>query len=114
MSSSIADIESGITKIEALIKSLREDRDRARAEAAETKRQLEERELELLQMDEDRREERLAFDDTLAEARKESENLEVKLTELAARIKNLMPLVAEYDRADPNADAILTAPGDRT
>jgi uncharacterized protein involved in exopolysaccharide biosynthesis len=114
MSSSITDIESGITKIETLIKSLREDRDKARAEAADAKRLLEERELELLQLDEERQEERRGFDDMLSEARQASENLEAKLAELAARIKNLMPLVAEYDHADSNAETVRTPPGDRT
>jgi chromosome segregation ATPase len=112
MSSSITDIESGITKLEALIKSLREDRDKARAEAAEAKSALEERELELLQADEERREERRGFEDTLSETRQESEKLEAKLAELAARIKNLMPLIAEY--GDSNAETVRTPPDDRT
>jgi predicted nucleic acid-binding Zn-ribbon protein len=114
MGSSITDIESGITKIEALIKALREDRDKARAEAADAKRLLDERELELLQMDEERQEERRVSDDRLSEAKQASENLEAKLTELAARIKNLMPLVAEYDDTDSNADVVRIPPYDRT
>ena len=114
MSSSIIDIESGITKLEALIKSLREDRDKARAEAAEAKRLLDERELELLQVDEERQEERRGFDDMLSEARQASENLEARLAELAARIKNLVPLVAEYDHTDSDAETVLIPPGDRT
>jgi uncharacterized protein involved in exopolysaccharide biosynthesis len=113
MGSSIIDIESGIAKIETLIKSLREDRDKARAEAAEAKRLLEERELELLQMDEERQDERRGFDEALSEARQASENLETRLAELAARIKNLMPLVAEYDHADSNAETVRIPPDDR-
>ncbi|MDR1508764.1 MAG: hypothetical protein LBS53_03930 [Synergistaceae bacterium] len=112
MSSLITDIESGITKIEELIKSLREDSDKARAEAEDAKRALEERELELLQIDEERQEERRAFDDMLSEARQAGENMEARLAELAVRIKNLIPLVAEYDDTDSDA-AVRTPPGDR-
>jgi predicted RNase H-like nuclease (RuvC/YqgF family) len=114
MGSSITDIESGITKIETLIKSLRDDRDKARAEAAELKRLLEERELELLQMDEDRQEERRGFEERISETRKTSESLETRLAELAERIKNLMSLVTEYAPADLETETFPASPDDRT
>jgi septal ring factor EnvC (AmiA/AmiB activator) len=112
MSSSITDIESGITKIEALMKSLREDRDKSQSEVSEIKRLLEERELDLLQAEEEREKERRGFEEELSEERKARENLEEKLSELAARINSLMPLVAEYARA--NSEAARISSDDRT
>jgi chromosome segregation ATPase len=115
MSSSIIDIENGITKIEALIKLLREDRDKAREEEEAAKRAIEEREIELLQMDEDRQEERRGYEEKLSEARQANEELEARLTELAARIKNnIVPLVAEYDHADSPAETDQATHDERT
>jgi len=96
MSDSILDIESGMDKIEALVKTLREERDTARAEAQSMKRSLDDREMEYLQIDEELREFKRASEEQLAAERKEREDLENRLAEVALKFKNIMPLVMKY------------------
>ncbi|MDR1650933.1 MAG: hypothetical protein LBR87_04035 [Synergistaceae bacterium] len=100
MIDSIVDIESGIDRIEAIVKSLREERDRARSEAEALRKSLDERELELLQIDEELQQTKRGFDEKIAEEGRARGELESRLTELAARIKNLLPLVDEYQPSD--------------
>jgi chromosome segregation ATPase len=96
MSDSIMDIESGLDKIEALIRALRDERDKARDEAADLKRALDDREMELLQSDEELQQTKRKCEEQLAEARDAREEMERRLSEVAAKMKNMMPLVAEY------------------
>jgi chromosome segregation ATPase len=96
MSDSIADIENGLLKIEALIRGLSEDRDKARAEIAELKRALDDRELELLTLDEAQQNMKNDYESQIAESARAREELELKLEELASKIMALMPLVEEY------------------
>jgi predicted AAA+ superfamily ATPase len=96
MSDSIADIERGLLKIEALIKGLRDDRDMARTEAAELKRALDDRELEFMALDEERQNMKNDYEKQIAESSRAREELELKLEELASKIVDLMPLVEEY------------------
>jgi chromosome segregation ATPase len=96
MADSIMDIESGIEKIEVLVKNLREDRDKARSEVAALKSALDDRELELLQIDEELQQERRRFEEQLSESVRSKEDLEHRLTEVASKIRNLLPLIAGY------------------
>ena len=96
MSDSILDIESGIDKIEALVKTLREERDTAKAELEPIKRALDDREMEFLQIDEELQELKRNGDERLAEERKAREDLENRLAEVAVKVKNLLPIVMEY------------------
>ena len=105
MSDSILDIESGLDKIETLVKTLHEERDAARAEAAALKRALDERETEYLQIDEELQEVRRTSEEQLEAARREREDLENRLAEVALKFKNILPLVMEYsDDADEEPD----------
>ena len=96
MSDSIADIEKGLMKIETLIRGLSEDRDRARAETAEMKRILDDREMDLLTLDEAQQNMKNDYEKQIAESSHAREELESRLAELASKIMALMPLVEEY------------------
>ena len=96
MSDSILDIENGLDKIEALVKTLREERDTAKAEAESARRALDEREMELLQTDEELQETKRKSEEQLTAERREREDLENRLAEVALKLKNLMPLVMKY------------------
>ncbi|MDR0651921.1 MAG: hypothetical protein LBG12_01310 [Synergistaceae bacterium] len=96
MSDSIADIENGLVKIEALIRGLFNDRDRARAEAADLKRALDDREMELLTLDEAQQNMKDDYERQIAESSRAREELELKLEELASKIMDLIPLAEEY------------------
>jgi chromosome segregation ATPase len=102
MADSIIDIESGLERIETLVKALREDRDKARAETEVLKKNLDDRELELLQLDEE-----------LQNTVKSKAELENRLTEVASRVKNLLPLISDYP-GEISASANLVSPDDRT
>ena len=110
MSDSILDIESGIDKIEALVKALREERDVAKAEAEAARRALDDREMEFLQVDEDLQELKRKGDEQLAEERKVREDLENRLAEVAVKVKNLLPIVMEYSGETQDAHQL---PSDR-
>ena len=96
MSDSILDIESAMDKIEALVKTLREERDTAKAEAESARRALDEREIELLQIDEELQELKRKSEEQLSAERRERESLEDRLAEVALKFKNIMPLVMKY------------------
>ena len=101
MSDSMLDIESGLDKIEALVKALRGERDAAKAEAEASKRALDERETEYLQIDEELQEIKRTSGEQLEAARREREDLENRLAEVALKFKNILPLVMKYsDEAD--------------
>jgi uncharacterized coiled-coil DUF342 family protein len=106
MAEPIADIENGIDKLDRVIRTLRDERDKARADASVFKSSLDERELELLQMDEERQKERASLNEQLAQARLAKEDLEKRLAEVAAKVRGLMPLVDEFTGGG--------SPGDRT
>ena len=109
MSDSILDIESSLDKIEALVKALREERDTAKADAESMKRALDDREMELLQIDEELQEVKRKSEEELAAERGEREDLENRLAEVAMKLKNLMPLVMQYS---DEAQDVLESPYD--
>ena len=96
MSDTIMDIESCMDKIEALVKTLREERDAARAEIESMRRALDERETEFLQVDDELQKIRREGEEQLAAERREREDLENRLTAVASKLKNMLPLVAQY------------------
>jgi chromosome segregation ATPase len=97
------DIENGLDKIEALVRTLREECDKAREEAESRKRALDERELELLQTEEELQELRRTSTEQLDASRREREDLESRLAEVALRLNNLLPLVMKYSDEAQNA-----------
>ena len=103
MSDSILDIESGLDKIEALVKTLREERDTAKEDVLSMKRALDERETEYLQIDEELQKVRRESEEQIAELRGEREDLEKRLAEVALKFKNIMPLVMQYSDEEQNA-----------
>ena len=96
MSDSILDIENGLDKIEALVKTLREERDTAKTDAEAARRALDDREMECLQIDEELQELKRSSEEQLGAERRERENLEDRLAEVALKFKNIMPLVMQY------------------
>jgi ribosome-binding protein aMBF1 (putative translation factor) len=96
MSDAIVDIENGLLKIEALIKGLSEDRDKARTETEALKRTLDDREMELLTLDDAQQNMKNDYEKQIAESSRAREELELKLEDLASKIMALMPLVEEY------------------
>jgi chromosome segregation ATPase len=102
MSDPILDIEDSVGKIEALIKNLRDERDKAVKEAAGLRSALDDRELELLQCDEELQKTRRDCENRLDEARRDREDMENRLADVAARVKNILPIVSDY--ADSPAD----------
>jgi predicted nucleic acid-binding Zn-ribbon protein len=115
MSDTIIDIESGIDRLESLVRTLREDRDKARAEAMTLRRALDEREMELLQTDEELQLQKKRCADDIAEERKLREDLELRLAEVADRIRRIFPLLDEFDGAGSAASGGEPAEtGDRT
>jgi chromosome segregation ATPase len=96
MSNSITDIENGLLKIETLIRGLFEDRDEARAEITDLKRALDDRELELLALDEAQQNMKNDYERQIAESSRAREELELKLEDLASKVMALMPLAEEY------------------
>ena len=106
MSDSMLDIENGLDKIEALVRTLREERDEAKAEAESTRRALDDREMEFLQIDEELQDVKRRSEEQLAAERREREDLEDRLAEVALKVKNLMPLVMKYsDEAQDESDS---------
>jgi len=103
MLEAILDIENGIDRIEAFIKTLSEERDKARAEASELKHALDGRELELLQMEEEFEGKRRGYEDKLSESGKAREELELRLSEVASKVRNLMPILDDYQPRPPQA-----------
>ncbi|MDR1965095.1 MAG: hypothetical protein LBQ36_00170 [Synergistaceae bacterium] len=112
MIDSIIDIENGIDKIESLVKSLRDDRDKARSELASLKSALDDRELEILQMDEEHRNEINRLNEQFSEEKNAKEDLERRLGEVAARIRGLLPLMAGQTPEDAPAPPSPASPDD--
>jgi chromosome segregation ATPase len=110
---SILDIESGIDKIEALIKTIRNERDKAKAEADSLKKTLDDHELELLQFDEELQKEKQKYAEKLAEEKKAREEIESRLAEVASKVKNLLPLVSEFGAEDSSHPSVKSSE-DRT
>ncbi len=105
MIAKLAEFENIIEKLETLIKNLKDERDKALDELEQTKKLVDQRELELLQLDEEIQREAKSFEERLKAATEERVDAEKKLDELADRIRNLLHLLpAESDAACNRAD----------
>ena len=87
----IAEIEQIAEKLETMIKSLIKERDDALAEVDRLKRTLDDRELELLQTDEELQKVTNERDSVM----RDKEDTERRLDDVAFRIKELLPLLDE-------------------
>ena len=95
MIAKLAEFENIIVKLESLIKNLKADRDQALDEVERLKKLVDQRELELLQLDEEIQSEAKNFEERLKAAADEREDAEKKLDELAIRIRSLLPLLPD-------------------
>jgi chromosome segregation ATPase len=90
MIAKITEIDSIIDRLENAITTLREERDRAVRELTGVKTALDERELELLQMDEEMQREIARFDDERKMIQQERAEANARLEKLASRIRELV------------------------
>ena len=95
----IAEIEQVAEKLETMIKSLIKDRDEAWSEIARLKQMLDDRELELLQTDEELQK----VTDERDSVMRDKEDTERRLDDVAYRIKELLPLLTEGDEETETA-----------
>lgn len=93
----IEEIESSLAKLEDIIKTLRSERDSAKKSAENLKKQLDERELELLQLDEEIQNTTKRYEEELKTLREDRQTLEKKLDSFAARVRELIPLLPEAE-----------------
>lgn len=93
----LTEIENVVDKLETLVRTLREDRDRAWEEVGRLKKALDERETELLQLDEEIRQEAKRFDEQMQSMHQEREDVSNRLDEVAGRIRDLLPLLPKTD-----------------
>lgn len=102
MIAKITEIESAIDKMESMIKKLVEERDNARSEAERLKKQLDGKELEMLQLDEEIQKEAKRFEEEKETIKQTHADSEKKLDEIAARIRQILPLLPSQDGAPGN------------
>ena len=95
----MAEIEGYADKIEDLIKTLLQERDEARTEVIRLKKLLDDRELELLQLDEEFSREKARYDQENTSMRERLEEAGGRLNNLATRLREIMPLLPD----DPDA-----------
>jgi uncharacterized coiled-coil DUF342 family protein len=109
MIAKITEIEGIIDKLENVIIKLRDERDRAMDELAAAKRALDERELELLQMDEETRQETARLEDERNAIKGECDDANQRLDKLASRIRELVSFLP----GDDVSPAQISVPADK-
>ncbi|MDR1943389.1 MAG: hypothetical protein LBQ19_01055 [Synergistaceae bacterium] len=87
----ITEIDGIIDKLESLITTLREERDNALKELALAKKTIDERELDLLQMDEEAQRDKRRFEEERQSIMNEQVEAVQMLENVAARIRRLVP-----------------------
>jgi predicted nucleic acid-binding Zn-ribbon protein len=87
----IAEIDGIVDKLELLIKTLREERDSAVNEFSRLKKDLDDREMELLQMDEEMQKQAKRFEEEKEIMAREQTEAQKKLDSMADRIRQLLP-----------------------
>ncbi|MDR3322118.1 MAG: hypothetical protein LBS93_06675 [Synergistaceae bacterium] len=102
----ITELDGVVGKLESLIKTFRDERDKAVGEADRLKKVLDDRELELLQMDEQLQKESKRIEEERQAMMREHADYEQKLGELATRIRELLPLLT--DAAAPSGGSQTT------
>ncbi|MDR1515711.1 MAG: hypothetical protein LBS45_08450 [Synergistaceae bacterium] len=95
MIAKITEIEGIIDKLESVIIKLRDERDRAVDELSAAKKALDDRELELLQMDEEMQREAARFEDERNMIKQERDDAGGRLEKLASRIRELVSFLPE-------------------
>jgi uncharacterized FlgJ-related protein len=95
MISKITEIDGIIDRLETLIKTLREERDSALNELVRVKKDLESRELEIMQMDEEIQKEAKRFEEERQFIMQERIEAGQRLDKMALRIKELAPPLSE-------------------
>jgi chromosome segregation ATPase len=92
----IAEVNGIIEKLEERVRALADERNAALSDAAGLKKSLDDREMELLQLDEELRSETKRFEAELARLNQEREETEKHFDELASRVRSLLSLLPEY------------------
>lgn len=100
MINKITDIETAMDRLEAMVRELQADRTRAWEEVSRLKKALDDREMELLQMDEEMQQNAKRFEEERDAMRGEQTETEQKLEQVALRIRNLLPLLPDHDADD--------------
>jgi chromosome segregation ATPase len=91
----IAEVNGIVGKLEELVRELVSERNAAANEVARLRKNLDDREMDLLQLDEQLRSETMKFEEELAKLKQEREDIERKFDELAERIRSILPLLPE-------------------
>ena len=95
MIAKITEIDGIIERLGSAMTALREERDLAVRELASVKTALDEREIELLQMDEEMQREIARFEDERKMLQQERGEAEERLEKLASRVRELVSLLPE-------------------
>ena len=105
MIAKITEIDGIIDKLETVIMKLREERDLAVSELSTTKKALDERELELLQMDEETRREIARYEDELRVIRQERAEAKDRLDGVTLRVRELVSFLPDSEAPQPARDS---------
>lgn len=95
MMNKLTELEKVVERLETFVDALCEERDEAVCEAKNLRKALDERELELLQIDEESRKEKERLREELETAKAELEESDRRMERLAERIRNLLPLLPD-------------------
>lgn len=93
----INEIESSAERLESLVRSLVDDRARAWAEVDRLKKSLDDRELELLQLDEHLQNETKRFEEERDSLTTSLAEAETCLEQVALRMRTILPLLPEIE-----------------
>ncbi|MDR1481698.1 MAG: hypothetical protein LBI74_03640 [Synergistaceae bacterium] len=91
----IAAVYGIVEKLEESVRELVAERNASANEIMRLRKNLDDREMDLLQLDERLRNETERFEDELARLKQEREEIEKKFDELAERIRSILPLLPE-------------------
>ena len=94
----LEEIDIALAKLEELTRTLRSERDCARDAADNLKKQLDDRELELLQLDDEIQSMTKRHEEELSAMRDEQRKSEERLDSLAGRIREMIPMLSEESR----------------
>jgi predicted nucleic acid-binding Zn-ribbon protein len=87
----ITEIDGIVDKLELLIKTLREEKSKAADESERLKKDLDDREMELLQMDEEMQKQAKRFEEEREIMAREQAELRQRLDSMVVRIRQLLP-----------------------
>ncbi|MDR1885607.1 MAG: hypothetical protein LBQ56_04975 [Synergistaceae bacterium] len=95
MIAKITELDGIVERLETLVRTIARERDSALEEVERLRKNLDDRELELLQLDEELQRATQRFDDERAATAQEREETERRLDDLASRIKSMLPPPSE-------------------